>query len=94
MEYRITIKAPDNEDIEVYSIEAECKEELEYKLEPFTSNGFEVQKIEPARKNWGGKRQGAGRPTTGRKKRNFYITDEEAEAIKNLINTMRKSPRA
>jgi hypothetical protein len=37
----------------------------------------------------GGYREGSGRPSTGRKKHNFYITDEENEAIKKLIKTLR-----
>jgi hypothetical protein len=41
-------------------------------------------------RNWGGKREGSGRPSTGRKKQQFYITDEEAEQIKNFIDTLRK----
>lgn len=39
---------------------------------------------------WGGAREGAGRKSTGRKKRNFYITDEEAERIKELIKNLRE----
>jgi hypothetical protein len=39
---------------------------------------------------WGGKRKGSGRPSTGRKKHQFYVTDSEAEQIKQLIDTLRK----
>ena len=38
---------------------------------------------------WGGIREGAGRPVTGRKKHQYYITDEEDTQIKNLINQLR-----
>jgi hypothetical protein len=38
----------------------------------------------------GGKREGAGRPSTGRKKQNIYVTDEELIEIKKLIEKMRK----
>jgi hypothetical protein len=42
-------------------------------------------------KNWGGARIGAGRPSTGRKKRNFYITDAEYELIKQYLEQLRAS---
>ena len=38
----------------------------------------------------GGLRPGAGRKPTGRKKLIVYVTDEEAVAIKDLIEKMRK----
>ena len=41
-------------------------------------------------KNWGGARIGAGRPSTGRKKRNFYITDAEHELIKQYLEQLRE----
>lgn len=46
--------------------------------------------IEFMKNSWGGAREGAGRKSTGRKKRNFYITDEEAERIKELIKNLRE----
>jgi len=42
---------------------------------------------------WGGKRPGAGRPSTGRKKRNFYITDDEFEKMKEYLDTLRKDEK-
>ncbi|SHI74584.1 hypothetical protein SAMN02745975_00513 [Geosporobacter subterraneus DSM 17957] len=39
--------------------------------------------------SWGGSREGAGRPATGRKRRQIYVTDEEYEQIKDLIDQMR-----
>lgn len=41
--------------------------------------------------NHGGKREGAGRPTTGRKRRQYYVTDEEDRKIKELIEKLRAS---
>lgn len=41
-------------------------------------------------KGWGGKRKGAGRPPTGRKRRTFYLTDEEHIAAKEFIEKIRK----
>jgi len=41
-------------------------------------------------KKHGGLRPGAGRKPTGRKKLIVYVTDEEAVAIKDLIEKMRK----
>lgn len=39
----------------------------------------------------GGLRPGSGRPSTGRKKRQFYITDEECELIKKYIEELRSN---
>lgn len=44
----------------------------------------------PHQSNWGGAREGAGRPSTGRKKRNIYVTDEEHEQIRELLEQLRK----
>ena len=45
--------------------------------------------------NWGGQRVGAGRPSTGRKKYNFYITDEEHQLLKQYLEQLRlKSEKA
>lgn len=41
--------------------------------------------------SWGGARPGAGRPSTGRKKATFYVTDEEKEKIRRLIKKLRKN---
>ena len=41
--------------------------------------------------NWGGSRAGAGRPSTGRKKYNFYITDEEHQLLKQYLEQLRKA---
>ena len=40
-------------------------------------------------KNWGGSRAGAGRPSTGRKKYNFYITEEEHQLLKQYLEQLR-----
>lgn len=92
MWYIVKIKEPDQR-IEDHRIEAKNEDDIKTELVSFTYYGCKVLSIEPDKKNWGGKRQGAGRKKTGRKKRYFYITDTEAEAITNLIKTMRKSPR-
>jgi hypothetical protein len=39
---------------------------------------------------WGGAREGSGRKATGRKKKNIYVTDEEFEEVKKLIETLRE----
>lgn len=39
---------------------------------------------------WGGKREGSGRPSTGRSKHQVYVTDEEFEKVKQLIEELRK----
>jgi len=38
---------------------------------------------------WGGKREGAGRKSTGRKKRTIYVTDEEHIKAKEFIESIR-----
>jgi hypothetical protein len=39
---------------------------------------------------WGGQREGAGRKPTGRKKKNYYVTDEEDILIREYIEKLRK----
>lgn len=46
--------------------------------------------IELMKSSWGGAREGAGRKSTGRKKRNYYVTDEEDQKIRELIEQLRK----
>lgn len=41
------------------------------------------------RGDWGGAREGSGRPSTGRKKKSFYITDEENEALRKHLEELR-----
>lgn len=41
-------------------------------------------------KSWGGKREGAGRPPTGRKKHTYYVTEAEDSEIRILIEKMRE----
>ena len=40
--------------------------------------------------NRGGKREGAGRKPSGKRKRNYYVTDQEHEEIKKLIGQLRE----
>ena len=49
--------------------------------------GYNVTEEPP--RYWGGSREGAGRPSTGRKKHQYYVSDEEDTQIKNLINQLR-----
>ena len=42
---------------------------------------------------WGGRRKGAGRPATGRKKRTMYITDDEYEVLSNTLKTLRNEKK-
>ena len=46
--------------------------------------------IELMNSSWGGVREGAGRKSTGRKKKNYYVTDEEDQKIRELIEQLRK----
>lgn len=63
---------------------------LEQKLR---DRGIEANNGSPGRINiktgWGGRREGAGRPATGRKKRTYYVTDEEHERLKEYLQTLR-----
>lgn len=76
----IQVKVPANEAI---SLEDELK-----------AKGIQAGNVAPGRVNirtgWGGRREGAGRPATGRKKRNFYITDEEYQKLTEYLETLRK----
>lgn len=38
---------------------------------------------------WGGPRPGAGRPSTGRKRQSFYITEEENEKLREYLKELR-----
>lgn len=51
---------------------------------------MKYEDIEAMKSAWGGQREGAGRPATGRKKHQYYVTDEEDKEIKKLIDELRK----
>lgn len=38
---------------------------------------------------WGGRREGAGRKPSGKRKRTFYITDEEYSKLKKYLQSLR-----
>lgn len=40
-------------------------------------------------KKWGGSRAGAGRPSTGRKKYNIYVTPAEYELLRQYLTQLR-----
>jgi hypothetical protein len=46
--------------------------------------------IEAIKNSWGGVRDGAGRPSTGRKKRQLYITDSEYQVLIKYLEELRK----
>jgi len=39
---------------------------------------------------WGGPRPNSGRPSTGRKRKMFYITDDEADLMTKYLDSLRK----
>lgn len=39
---------------------------------------------------WGGRRAGAGRPSTGRSLQRIYATDEEMERLREYLEELRK----
>jgi hypothetical protein len=51
---------------------------------------MQIKMATKKKSSWGGRREGAGRPATGRKKRNFYITDEEYQKLMEYLETLRK----
>lgn len=63
---------------------------LERKLQ---AKGIQASNVSPGRVNirteWGGKREGAGRPSTGRKRQFVYVTDDEFDKIKELLEQLR-----
>ncbi|KPU42136.1 hypothetical protein OXPF_39150 [Oxobacter pfennigii] len=58
-------------------------------LEPSYTLGYSQQSMDI--KSWGGYREGAGRPSTGRKKKNIYVTDEEYEQVQAFIQQIRQN---
>jgi hypothetical protein len=65
---------------------------LEQKLR---DKGIEASNGSPGRVNirteWGGRREGAGRPATGRRKRTFYIDDDEYQKLTAYLETLRQA---
>ena len=76
----IQVKVPANEAI---SLEDELK-----------AKGIQAGNVAPGRVNirtgWGGRRKGAGRPATGRKKRTMYITDSEYQKLTEYLDSLRQ----
>jgi hypothetical protein len=64
---------------------------LEQKL---ISKGIEASNGSPGRVNirteWGGAREGAGRPSTGRRLTRMYVTEEEEQKLRNYLSGLRK----
>lgn len=51
-----------------------------------------AEKHKPELLKWhGGYREGAGRPSTGRKKQNYYVTDDEDAKIREFLKSLRNS---
>lgn len=42
---------------------------------------------------WGGRRQGAGRPPTGRKRVTLYLTEEEEKEVREYVLTLRRKEK-
>lgn len=49
-----------------------------------------LQTFSTETKTWGGAREGAGRPATGRKRQSFYITDEENVLLREYLEKLRE----
>ena len=50
---------------------------------------IKTEKYNARLSSWGGAREGAGRPSTGRKQCKFYLTEEEKESVKEYIAQLR-----
>lgn len=51
---------------------------------------FELEYGPGFHKSWGGPREGAGRPSTNRKRRQYYITDEEDQLLRDYLQQLRQ----
>lgn len=49
-----------------------------------------MKQLFDAKTTWGGKRDGAGRPSSGRGKKNIYVTDYEFEILKKILEVYRQ----
>lgn len=62
--------------------------------EALKKKGIQASNVAPGRVNirtgWGGRREGAGRPATGRKKRTMYITDSEYRKLTEYLDSLRQ----
>lgn len=62
--------------------------------EALKKKGIRASNVAPGRVNirtgWGGRREGAGRPATGRKKRTMYITDSEYRKLTEYLDSLRQ----
>ena len=71
----------------------DCLKDSETPEEYFERHALKIRKeggnIQTSQ--WGGRREGSGRPSTGRKKHILYITEEEHVEVKKLIDTLRKA---
>jgi hypothetical protein len=63
---------------------------LQVTIQANTSYSVKEKEKMSTSNSWGGKREGSGRPSTGRKKQVLYITDDEYLKIKQLIEQLRK----
>lgn len=62
--------------------------------EALKKKGIQAGNVAPGRVNirtgWGGRRKGAGRPATGRRKRTMYITDSEYQKLTEYLDSLRQ----
>jgi hypothetical protein len=82
----------------IATITPACIEDMEKIIKDLDNeadvNGWEDGNGNTIRINtWGGNRKGSGRPSTGRIKKQIYVTDEEFDEVKKLIEDLRKSPQ-
>ena len=50
---------------------------------------IKTEKYNARLSSWGGAREGAGRPSTGRKQCKFYLSEDEKEKVKEYIAQLR-----
>ncbi len=51
---------------------------------------MQIKMATKKKSSWGGRREGAGRPATGRKKRTIYVTDEEYNKLMECLKELRQ----
>jgi len=65
--------------------------------ETLKKKGIQAGNVAPGRVNictsWGGRREGAGRKPTGRKKKIYYVTDDENAKLREYLQELRNKPR-
>lgn len=55
----------------------------------YSTNEYCFSNLDNGKRKWGGAREGAGRPATGRRKRTLYINDDEYKKLTKHLAKLR-----